>query len=109
MTSTLAVHYERKRKALGSEFQGFYDDSLKTLFFLKSGESFPLKASKLMRHHRRELVNSVSRWTGHRKYDIRQLVNNLINRCDALNLHAKPDQADNIIGLTVIKECISTG
>jgi len=107
MTSTLAAHYERKRKALGSEFQGFYDDSLKTLFTLKHGDSYTLKASKLLRHHRRELVNCVSRWTGHRKYDIRQLVNNLINRCDALNLHAKPDQTDNIIGLTALLTAIA--
>jgi hypothetical protein len=107
MTSTLAAHYERKRRALGSEFQGFYDDSLETLFDSKSGGSFPLKASKLLRHHRHELVDSVSRWTGHRKYDIHQLVNTLINRCDALGLHAMPGQTDNIIGLTALLTAIA--
>jgi hypothetical protein len=107
MTSTLAAHYERKRKALGSEFQGFYDDSLGILFASKPGSSASMKASKLLRHHRQELVNSVSRWTGHRKYDIRQLVNNLINRCDALNLHTKPGQTDHIIGLTALLTAIA--
>jgi hypothetical protein len=107
MTSTLAAHYERKRKALGSEFHGFYDDSLETLFASKPGSAYSLKASKLLRKHRSELVDSVSRWTGHRKYDIRQLVNNLVNRCDALDLYAKPDQADNIIGLTALLTAIA--
>jgi len=107
MTSTLSAHYERKRKALGSEFQGFYDDSLETLFTSKHSDSFTLKASKLLRIHRRELVDSVSRWTGHRKYDIRQLVNNLTNRCDALNLYAKPYQTDNLIGLTALLTAIA--
>ena len=107
MTSTLAAHYERKRRALGSEFQGFYDDSLEVLFALKSSSSTSMKASKLLRHHRRELVDSVSRWTGHRKYDIRQLVNTLITRCDALDLYAKAGQMDNIIGLTALLTAIA--
>jgi hypothetical protein len=107
MTSTLAAHYERMRKALGSEFQGFYDDSLEALFASKHSGSASLKASRLLRRHRRELVDSVSRWTGHRKFDIRQLVNTLVNRCDALDLYAKPGQSDNIIGLTALLTAIA--
>jgi hypothetical protein len=107
MTSTLAAHYERMRKALGTEFQGFYDDSLEALFAPKPGGSASQKASRLLRSYRRELVESVSRWTGHRKYDIRQLVNTLINRCDALDLRAKPGQTDNIIGLTALLTAIA--
>jgi hypothetical protein len=105
MTSTLAAHYERKRKALGSEFQGFYDDSLEALFSSKPGGA--LRASRLLRHHRRELVDSVSRWTGHRKYDIRQLVNTLITRCDALDLYTRSAQTDNVIGLTSLLTAIA--
>jgi len=107
MTSTLAAHYERKRKALGSEFQGFYDDSLETLFNPKPAGPASLRASRFLRNHRRELVDSVSRWTGHRKYDIRQLVNTLITRCDALDLYAGPGQTDNIIGLTALLTAIA--
>jgi hypothetical protein len=100
MTSTLDAYYERKRRVLGSAFQGFYDDSLITLFGSKqSGPSTP-KASVVLRHHRRVLVDSVSRWTGHRKHDIHQLVNTLIARCDALGLYARPNQTDDLIGIT---------
>lgn len=107
MTSTLSAHYERKRKALGSEFQGFYDDSLESLFASKPGGSASVKASSFLRRHRRELVDSVSRWTGHRKYDIRLLVNNMTKRCEALNLYARLDQTNNIIGLTSLLTAIA--
>lgn len=104
MTSTLAAHYERKRNALGSEFQGFYDDSLGGLFAPKPEGSSSMKASRFLRRSRRELVDSVARWTGHRKYDIRQLVNTLIARCDALDLYAK---TESIIGLTALVTAIA--
>lgn len=108
MTSTLEAHYERKRRALGSQFQGFYDDSLKTLFFNKRSGSSDLNASKLLRSNRRELIDSVSRWTGHRKYDIRQLINTLILRCDILGLYAKRDQVEDLIGVTSMLTAIAS-
>jgi hypothetical protein len=108
MTSTLAAHYERKRRALGSEFQGFYDDSLIGLFSSRQNVSSNVKASRILRHHRRVLVDSVSRWTGHRKHDIHQLVNTLINRCDTLDLYAKPDQTNDIIGITAFLTAIAS-
>lgn len=108
MTSTLIAHYERKRKALGSEFQGFYDDSLITMFVSKQSSSSNPKASKVLRHHRRALVDSVSRWTGHRKHDIYQLVNTLTLRCDALNLYAKPSQMDDMIGITAFLTAVAS-
>jgi hypothetical protein len=108
MTSTLAAYYERKRRALGSEFQGFYDDSLARLFSTKHTSVSDVKASELLRRHRRELIDNVTRWTGHRKYDIHQLVGRLILRCDALDLYAKTSAADNIIGLTALLTAIAS-
>jgi hypothetical protein len=107
MTSTLAAHYERKRLALGSEFQGYYDDTIMTLFAAKQTASSSQRASKLLRENRRELVESVARWTGHRKFDIRELINTLITRCDALDLYATSSQTDNIIGLTALLTAIA--
>ncbi|MHC4646584.1 MAG: putative zinc-binding metallopeptidase [Planctomycetota bacterium] len=108
MTSTLAARYERKRKALGTEFQGFYDDSLKGLFAVGRNGPSDLKASKLLRVNRRELVNSVTRWTGHRKYDIHQLVNNLTARCDALGLYAGTGGTGCLIGVTSLLTAIAS-
>ena len=105
MTSTLAAYYERKRKALGKEFRGFYDDSLKELFMSKRARHAHLKASVLLRERRRELVDNVTRWTGHRKYDIYQLINRLIQRSDALDLWASRNDA---IGITAMLTAIAS-
>jgi hypothetical protein len=106
MTSTLAAHYERKRRDLGSDFHGFYDDSLKALFSPRPGVAAKMKASKLLRQYRRKLINSVTRWTGHRKYDIDELVNKCIQRCDALDLYAA-DDAEVIIAVTALLTAIA--
>jgi len=106
MTSTLAAHYERKRRDLGSDFHGFYDDSLKVLFSLTPGGASRMKASKLLRQYRRKIINSVTRWTGHRKYDIDELVNKCIQRCDALDLYTA-DDAEVIIAVTALLTAIA--
>jgi hypothetical protein len=95
MTSTLGSYYERKHKMLGEEFKGFYDDALKRLFSEKCDRFTDRKASKLLRQHRKALVNYISTWTGHRKYDIHQLINKLANRCENLKLYGKDE---DIIG-----------
>ncbi len=107
MTSTLAGFYDRRQKALGSSFQGFYDDSLKEMFKTRRYASTTTKASYLLRLYRRQIVDNVARWTGHRKYDIHQLVNRLILRCNTLDLYAKDSQIDDIIAVTVLLTAIA--
>ncbi len=108
MTSTLAAYYDRKRRFLGSEFQGYYDDSLKELFTLKPHSDAAIKASALLRTHRRQIVSNVARWTGHRKYDIHELVNKLMIRCDRLGLYAVDKQTDSILALTSLLTAIAS-
>jgi len=108
MTSTLAAHYERKRRILGSEFQGYYDDSLRDLFTADRAGNSALKASRLLRSHRAQLVNNVTRWTGHRKFDIDQLVNRLATRCDALGLSAEGPHEEIMVGLTAMVTAIAS-
>jgi hypothetical protein len=108
MTSTLAAHYERKRRILGSEFQGYYDDSLRDLFAADHVVGPAHKASRLLRSHRALLVNNVTRWTGHRKFDIDQLVNRLAARCDALGLLAEGSDEETMVGLTAMVTAIAS-
>jgi hypothetical protein len=107
MTSTLAAHYQRKRRKLGTEFQGFYDDSLRILFSTRHTDS-PIKASKLLRQHRQQIINNLTKWTGHRKFDIHQFVNKFIQRCDALDLYAGTTETDNVIGVTTLLTAIAS-
>jgi hypothetical protein len=108
MTSTLAAYYERKRRELGSAFQGYYDDSLKRLFTPNHDDASNNKASTLLRRHRRELIDYVSLLTGHRKFDMHQLIKRLITRCDALDLYPKTNEAQSLIGLTALLTAIAS-
>lgn len=100
MTSTLKDYYRRRHKQLGDEFQAYYDNTLKTIFETVHTGTGQQKASRLLRKHRRQLVNSLAMWTEHRKYDISQLVDKLISRCEALELVAKDE--DMISAATLI-------
>lgn len=107
MTSTLAAFYDRKQKILGSSFYGFYDDSLKELFKATSTTDSSIKASNILRSHRSQIINNIVRWTGHRKYDIHQLISRIIARCDVLDLYAKSNVTDDIIAITVLLTAIA--
>jgi hypothetical protein len=87
MTSTLAAHYERRRRGLKDSFTGYYDEHLARLFRHKGTEA----ASRFLRRNRRRLVDAVTGSTGDRKYDIHQLLVKLARRCDALALQAPGD------------------
>ncbi|MBN1818568.1 MAG: putative zinc-binding metallopeptidase [Sedimentisphaerales bacterium] len=108
MRSTLAAYYERKRKSLGSDFQGFYDDSLKEVFLTRSKGRKCMKASKLLREHRKQIVDHVARWTGHRKYDLHQLLIRFGTRCDALGLYARLD-LDTVMAVVSLMTAIAGG
>lgn len=107
MTSTLGAYYNRKRNQLGKEFKGYYDDSLKAVFTAAPDET-TIKASKLLRRHRRTLITHAARWTGHRKFDIHQLLIRMMQRCDALELYTK-DNLDGLIGITTLLTAIASG
>ncbi|HUV66950.1 MAG TPA: putative zinc-binding metallopeptidase [Sedimentisphaerales bacterium] len=108
MTSSLAAHYDRKRRVLGTEFKGFYDDSLKELFMVAHSDPSTTRASELLRQNRRQITTSVTKWTGHRKYDIYQLVNRLLARCEVLDLYARQNETDDIIGVTALVATIAS-
>jgi len=108
MRSTLSAYYERKRRTLGPEFQGYYDDSLKKIFSEIRAGSSAIKASQLLRRHRRQIVDSVTGWTGHRKYDINQLLGKFIIRCDTLELYTQLAEPESLIGVTALLTTIAS-
>jgi hypothetical protein len=104
MTSTLEAYYERKRKVLGEEFKGFYDANLMKLFSRQHDTPSSERASRILRRHRRTLLNHITKWTGHRKYDVYELINKLIGRCEALELYGKEE---DIIGAATLITAIA--
>jgi len=102
MTSTLAAYYERKRKYLGSDFPGYYDEMLRRIFPATAAADGAPRASSFLRRHRRRIINSVTAWSGHRKYDIHGLVAKLVKRCDALGLRIAAPEPETLIELTAL-------
>lgn len=108
MRSTLASYYERKRNELGSEFKGYYDDSLKTVFATKPQGDASVSAAKILRKYKRWIIEHLATWTGHRKFDIHKLVDRIIERCEANGLYAA-DNPKELIAITTLLATIACG
>jgi hypothetical protein len=102
MTSTLEAYYRRRRQYLGQDFPGYYDDILRRIFASREESSRRLKASRLLRSYRRQIMNSVAAYTGERKYDIHELLGKLVRRCDALDLYASGPDDNSLIELSAL-------
>ena len=101
MTSTLGAWYERRRRYLGPEFAGYYDGALRSIFTQGSAaDRAGVPASRMLRRYRRRIMNSVAACSGLRKYDVHELLNRLIRRCDTLGLCIDGPEADALIRVT---------
>jgi hypothetical protein len=84
----LKTYYARKRKLYEDSFPDFYDNDLKHLFAAGPEAGGREKASRYLKNHRKQMMDSVCRWTNEKKYRVNQLLTRLIERCDGLDLHA---------------------
>jgi len=101
MTSTLGQWYERRRRYLGPEFAGYYDGALRKIFAQRPPENAPaVHASRMLRRYRRRIMDSVAACSGLRKYDVHELLNRLIRRCDTLGLYTDGPETDALIRVT---------
>jgi len=85
----LKTHYARKRKLYEDSYPDFYDNDLRQLFAAGADGEGRVKASAYLRHHRRQLMDSVCQWTNEKKYRVNKLLTRLIDRCDQLDLYIK--------------------
>jgi hypothetical protein len=100
MKSTLVAYYDRKRRQLGDDFPGFYDPGLQRLCPKHAEREEDVPASRFLLQHRRQIVRSVSHWTGQRKFDVDKLVRKLAMRCDALQLSLPRPAAESVFDVT---------
>ena len=68
------------------------------IFSTKHADHNVLKASHFLRSQKRHIINSVSHWTGERKYDIDGLIKKLARRCDKMDLYL--NRADTLFDIT---------
>lgn len=108
MRSTLVSYYERKRNQLGREFKGFYDDSLRVVFSPEPKSTAHMNAAKILRKHKKIIIDYLAQWSGHRKFDLHKLINRIIERCETIGLYAV-DEPRELIGIVTLLTAIACG
>jgi hypothetical protein len=104
MKSRLQTHYRQKKDLYAENFSDFHDFHLNAIFpaGTTSGKEQRIKAHKLIRHFRKEILNNVAAWTGEKKYIISDLLKSLIARCRELDMEtAVGNEADTILKIAV--------
>jgi hypothetical protein len=103
--TTLRDHYDEKRKHYGVDRKPSYDADLKKLFSDAPVYAQNASASAFLHRARKEIRRRVAEWTGEYQYTIDQVLEGMIDRCQALKLRLTlpKDQAklDFAILLTV--------
>lgn len=105
LQQTLGEHYAEKRKRYGLDRPNFYDRDLRRLFSDAPEHIGNLPAAKFLARVRRDARRLVAQWTGEYQYRIDQVLNDMIERCKALDLRlAAPEERtkfDFMVLLTV--------
>ena len=93
MRITLKNFYKKKRHSYMENFPDFHDSNLKKIFvFIEPSERSPSKKNKemsaanIIRRYKKNILNNVAKWTGEKKYIINNLLDTIIQRCNALGL-----------------------
>jgi hypothetical protein len=86
LRTTLRRHYTKKRAHYGVDRPNFYDRDLRKLFSDAPEYRPHRKASRFIHAMRRDVRRLVAEWTGSYQYTIDQVIEDMIKRCDELNL-----------------------
>ncbi len=100
--STLRIklknYYKKKRHFWAEEFPDFHDAFLRKNFVEQNAEHKKLpRAADLIRKHRRNILNSISKYSGEKKYVVNDLLKDIQKRSRELKL----DVAENETLMTV--------
>jgi len=93
LRTTLAEHYEERRRQYGTDAFDVYDRDLRRVFSDDPRHGDWPRAGALLRRHRREIRAGVSRWTGEHQFILEQVLDDMIQRARELDLRAVGDEA----------------
>jgi len=79
-------HYAAKRKRFVLNYPNFYDRDLRKLFSDASVHAHHSPAARFLARIHPGARRLVARWTGEYPYRINQVLNDMIERCDQLQL-----------------------
>jgi hypothetical protein len=89
LRTTLRKHYAKKRAHYGVDRPTFYDRDLRRLFSADPAYARNPKASRFIQRIRRDARRLVAEWAGSYQYTIDQVIEDMIARCDEMNLRLK--------------------
>ena len=105
LRQTLADHYREKRAHYGVDHPDFHESDLRNLFSDAVQYANRPSAARFVRRIRKEARTIVASFTDSYQYTIDQLLENIIDRCRALNLRLTESEestkADFLVFLTV--------
>lgn len=103
--TTLREHYDQKREHYDLEVSDAYDYELRRLFTADPEAPKAMPAATFLRRARTRLRRDVSEWTGQFQYTIDQVLQDMIMRCQELNLRVDRDpdevERDALVVLTM--------
>lgn len=99
---TLRQYYDRKRKHYGLERPSFYDRDLRKLFSDAPEYRHNLSAARFVHRIRRDVRRYVAAWTSAYQYTIDQVLEDIIERCEQLNLHLATSEERAMLDFTVL-------
>lgn len=112
LKSTLKNYYKKKRYFYAEDFPDFHDSNLKRIFSRVHSAAYKDKeklnlypAQDLIKKHRKIILDSVSHWTGEKKYIINDLLETIIQRCRELKLVAHEEE---VLAITKISTYLTT-
>ena len=85
---TLREHYLDRHRRYNINYTTSFDDDLARLFS-PADSGATRKASTYLQKHRNEICNTISNWTGEYRYNINQVLREMIDRCRILNLRVE--------------------
>lgn len=98
MKSTLGTYYQKRKREHAIDYPGFYDEDLKRIF---NGDAERAKrefsASRFMTRNRKIILDSVSYWTGERKFPVEHFLKKLTDRCDELGLRIGRTESETLL------------
>jgi len=102
LRTTLREHYKKKRDHYGVDYPRFYDRDLRRLFSAAAEHAKHPKASRFIHRIRRDVRRLVAEFTGSYQYTIDRVIEDMIARCDELNLRLKYPEERSRFDFTIL-------
>jgi hypothetical protein len=99
---TLRAHYKAKRDHYGLEYPDFYDRDLRRLFSAAPEFAKNVPAARFLNRIRAGVRRHVASWTSTYQYTIDQVLEDIITRCDALDLRLTAPEDKTKLDFTVL-------